>query len=178
MDAGFIGQRYAGVSLFIEDLRHQNISNGNGTEINANVPLTSFLDAGVRASYEKFNDYSISDRRFIGSLIGYADLDTWKPFMELSVGNTAQSSTFSNITYKNSENYWSVGAGIEAPITKTTAIFGLATRNNYFDTKRNSYWTYKVGVNTWFNKKFGGVASVSIFEGESVTYSLGLTCRF
>lgn len=178
MDAGFIGQRHAGVSLFIENLRNENISNGNGTELNANIPITSFLDGGVRASYEKFNDYSISDRRFVGSLIGYADLDTWKPFIELSIGNTAQSSTFSGVTYKNNENYWSVGAGVEAPVTKTTAIFGLATRNNYFDSKRDSYWTYKFGVNTWFNQKFGGVASVSIFEGESVTYSLGLTYRF
>jgi hypothetical protein len=178
MDAGFIGKRYAGIALFTEDLRKQDISNGNGVELNGNVPLNSFLDASVRASYEKFNDYSISDKRFGGSLIGYADLDTWKPFMELSVANTAQSSTVSGIKYKNSENYWSMGAGVEAAITKSTAIFGLVTHNNYFDSKRDSYWTYKFGLNTWFTPKIGGVFSVSFFESESVTYSFGMTYRF
>ena len=178
MEAGFLGKRYAGVSLFTEELRHENISNGYGTEFNGTLPLNSFLDATVRASYEKFNDYSISDRRVGGSLIGYADMDMWKPFIEVSVANTAQSSTVGGIKYSSSDGYWSVGAGIEAPVTRSTAIFGLATRNNYFDSKLDSYWTYKFGVNTWFTPKVGGVISISIFEGESVTYSFGMTYRF
>jgi hypothetical protein len=178
MNAGFLGQRYAGASLFMEDIRKGNISNGNGVEFNANMPLTDFLDAGVRASHEKFNSYSITDRRLGGSLIGYADMDTWKPYIELSVANTAQSSTVAGVTYKNNEMYWSVGAGIEAPLSKSTAIFGLVTHNNYFDNKLDSYWTYKFGFNRWFTPKIGGVFSVTFFEGESVTYSFGLTYRF
>jgi hypothetical protein len=177
-DAGFIGKRYAGMSLFLENIRTQNIDNGTGVELNANVPLTGFLDANVRASTEKFNTYSISDQRFGGSLIGYADMDTWKPFMELSVANTAQSSTIAGNTYKNSEAYWSVGVGIEAALTKTMAIFAVATNSNYFDSKRDSYWTYKLGLNTWLTPKIGGVFSVSFYEGESVTYTLGMNYRF
>jgi hypothetical protein len=179
MDAGFLGKRYVGASLFTENLRHQNISNGYGPELNGNLPLNSFLDATVKASYEKFNDYSISDRRFSGSLVGYADMETWKPFVELSLANTTQSSTtLDGIKHRSSDPFWSVGAGIEAPVTRSTAIFGVVTRNDYFDSKRNSYWTYKFGVNTWFTPKIGGVLSASFFENESVTYALGMTYRF
>jgi hypothetical protein len=177
-DAGFIGKRYVGVSLFLENIRTEDLSNGNGIELNGNVPLTDFLDASVRVSSEKINDYDISDQRFGGSLIGYADMDTWKPFMELSVANTAQSSTIAGKTYKNSENYWSVGVGIEAAVTKTVAIFGAATLNNYFDNKRDSYWTYKLGLNTWLTPKIGCMFSVSFYESESVTYTLGMNYRF
>jgi hypothetical protein len=178
MDAGFLGRRYTGASPFTESLRHRDLSNGNGMELNGNIPLNAFLDAHVLASYEKFKDYSISDTRFGGSLIGYADLDVWKPFAEVAIANTAQSSTVSGIKYNSSDAYWSVGVGIEAPASRSTAVFALITRNNYFNSKLDSYWTYKFGVNTWFTEKIGGLIAISFFKSESITTSIGLTYRF
>ena len=178
IEAGFLGKRYADASLFIEDLRHGTVSNGLGLELHGNIPLTSYLDASANISYEKFNNYSISDQRIGGSLIGYADLDTWKPFLELTVANTNQSSTVEGVKYTSSKGYWTAGAGIEAPVTRSTAIFGLAARSEYFDRKLASYWTYKFGVNTWFTQKIGGVLAVSFFKNESITYSVGVAYRF
>jgi hypothetical protein len=178
MDAGFLGKRYAGASLFIEHLNSGNISNGNGVELTGNAPLASFLDASLHASYEKFGDYSLKDQRFGGSLIGYADLDTWKPFAELGFTNTAQSSTVSGIKYTNSENLCSFGMGVEAPVSKSTSVFGVVAYNRYFNDKIDSYWTYKFGINTWVTPKLGAVLSVSIWDGESTTTSLGMVYRF
>ena len=178
MDAGFLGKRYAGASLFIEHLNSGNIGDGYGAELNGNAPLSSFLDATVQASYEKFGDYSLKDKRFGGSLVGYADLDSWKPFAELGFTNTAQSSTVSGIKYSNSENLCSFGMGVEAPVSKSTAVFALVAYNRYFNTKIDSYWTYKFGVNTWVTPKLGAVFSVSIWDGESTTCSLGVMYRF
>jgi hypothetical protein len=185
MDAGFVGKRYVGASLFNENLHHENINDGHGAELCANVPLASFLDVGVKTSYEKFSgswqnfgNYSISDRRITGSVIGYYDTDYFKPFIELSYTNTAQSSTFAGATNKNSEGLWGTGIGIEAPVTKSTAIFGLATYNRYFNNNYDNYWTYKFGINTWFTRNVGGVASVSFWDGESTTVSLGIIYRF
>jgi len=185
MEPGFIGKRYVGASFFNENLHHENIDDGHGAELCANVPLASFLDVGVKTSYEKFSgsrqdfgDYSISDRRITGSLLGYFDADYIKPFVELSYTNTAQTSTFVGVKNKNNEGLCGVGVGIEAPVSKSTAIFGLATYNRYLNGNYDNYWTYKFGINTWFTRKVGGVVSVSIWDGESTTFSLGVMYRF
>ena len=178
MDAGFLGKRYAGAALYIEHLNSGDIGNGNGVELNGNAPLASFLDASVQASYEKFGNYSLKDKRLGASLTGYADLDTWKPFAELGFTNTAQSSTVSGIEYTNSENLCSFGVGVEAPVSKSTAVFGVVAFNRYFNDKIDSYWTYKFGINAWVTPKLGAVFSVSIWDGESTTYALGMMYRF
>ncbi|MFT3782230.1 MAG: outer membrane beta-barrel protein [Nibricoccus sp.] len=178
MDAGLLGKRYAGLGFFSEDVRSSNIDNGDGVELYANVPVCNSLDAGLKTSYEKFSAYKLSDRRISGFAIGYVDMDWIKPFAEASVTSTAQSSTVRDIKYKNNETLWAVGIGLEIPVARSTAVTCSATRNEYFNSDFDTYWTYKVGVSTWFTPKFGGSAAVSIWDGESTTYSLGLNVRF
>jgi hypothetical protein len=180
MDAGFLGKRYVGASLFAENVRQQNVPNGNGLEFSGNIPLNSFLDAGVKTSFEKFSEDNlrITDQRITGSVVGYADLENYKPFAEVSLTNTAQTSTFSGLKYKNNESFSSFGAGIEAPVSRSSSIFGLITYNRYFNRNLDSYWTYKFGLNTWLTPKLGAVIAVSFWESESTTYSLGLMYRF
>jgi len=178
MDAGFIGKRYAGLGFFSEDVRSSDIDNGDGVEFFANTPIIDWLDAGLRASYEKFSSYSLSDRRITGSVLAYTDLDWMKPFAELSVTATNQSSTVNSINYKNRETLWAVGLGAEIPFTRSSALFGSVTRNEYFNSQYDTYWTYKVGMNTWITPKLGATFAVTIWEGESTTYSVGVNVRF
>lgn len=178
MDAGFIGKRYAGLSFFSEDLRTSGIDNGNGVELFANVPIVESLDAGLRLSSERFGTYSITDRRITGSILGYIDMDWAKPYAELSITSTNQSSTVNNIEYKNREILWAAGVGFEIPCTRSSALFCGATRNEYFNSEYDSYWTYKFGFNTWVTPKVGVVLCASIWDGESITYSAGFNVRF
>jgi hypothetical protein len=178
MDAGFIGKRYAGLDFFSENVRTVGIDNGSGVELFGNVPIVESLDASLRLSSERFDSYSITDRRITGSVLGYIDMDWIKPYAELSATTTDQSSTVRNVKYKNRETLWGVGLGLEIPCTRSSAIFCSATRNEYFNSEYNAYWTYKIGLNTWITPKIGLVLAASVWDGESTTYSAGLTVRF
>lgn len=178
MDAGFIGKRYAGLGFFTENVRSSNMDNGNGVELFANVPILDFLDAGFRASSERFSNFSYTDRRIGGYVTAYTDLDWAKPYVEFSISETNQSSSYNNVKYRNRESLWATGLGLEVPVTRSSALFGSATYTEYFNSSYDSAWIYKLGLNTWFTPKLGAVVGISFYESESVTYSLGVNIRF
>jgi hypothetical protein len=176
--AGLLGQRYGGLSLFSEHLRDSNLSNGTGATLLVNVPVNSFLDFEASGSFESFPDYSVRDQRAFAGVTAYRDFNTFKIFALTSVGSTWQSSKINGITYRANDGIYAFGAGIEVPFTDSSALFGRVTWNRYFDDNRGHYWTYTVGANHWFNQKFGAVASVFFFEESAVTFSLGVNVRF
>lgn len=178
MDAGFIGKRHVGLNFFTEDVRSSDMDNGNGVELTANIPLLDFLDAGFRASSERFSDFQYTDRRIGGYVLGYMDLEWAKPYIEFSATETNQSSTYNNVKYRNRESLWAATLGLEVPITRSSAIYASAAHTEYFDSSYDSAWIYKFGFNTWLTPKLGATAGLSVYEGESVTYSLGLNVRF
>src|SRR5258706_4812453 len=77
-NAGLLGQRYAGLSVFSESIRNRNISNGIGGAVGVNLPLTSFLDFAVGGSTESFHDYSVKDQRASPGLTPYQDFNALK----------------------------------------------------------------------------------------------------
>lgn len=176
--AGLLGQRYTALSVFTENLRDSNLSNGTGAVLAVNLPVAAFLDIEASGSFESFSDYSIRDQRAFAGLVAYRDFNTFKAFAVGSIGSTWQSSKVNGITYRANDGIYALGAGLEIPFTDKSAIFGRATWNRYFDDNRGHYWLYAAGVNHWFNQKFGATALVSFFESSSVTFSLGVNVRF
>ena len=177
-NAGLLGQRYAGLSLFSESLRNRDISNGTGGALGVNFPLTPFLDFGASGSSESFRDYSVKDQRASAALTAYHDFNALKAFADASIGGTWQSSKVNGVSYRANDGIYAFGVGIEAPFTDRSALLGRAALNQYFQRDRGHYWTYTVGANHWFNDKLGATVSVTFFESTSIIYGLGVNVRF
>ena len=177
-NAGLLGQRYAGLSLFTESIRNRDISNGIGGSMGVNLPLMSFLDFGVSGSSESFRDYSVKDQRAAAALIAYRDFNSLKAFADASIGGTWQSSKVSGVSYRDNDGIYAFGVGFEAPFTDRSALVGRVALNQYFKRDRGHYWTYTAGANHWFNEKLGATLTVSFFESTSIIYGLGVTVRF
>jgi hypothetical protein len=177
-NAGLLGQRYAGLSLFSESIRNRDISNGTGGALGVNLPLTHFLDLGVSGSSESFRDYDVKDHRASASLVAHRDFNALKAFADVSLGGTWQSSEVGGVSYRDSDGIYALGVGFEAPFTDRSALFARIAHNQYFKRDRGHYWTYAGGANHWFTDKLGGSFSVTFFESSSITYSVGVNVRF
>jgi hypothetical protein len=178
MDPGFLGKRHVGASLFIEAVHEAPVDPGSGIQGSANLPLSANLDLNGYAYYERFSDFNIRDKRIGASVIAYRELDYFKPFIEGGLANTWQSSTIAGRTYKSNDGLYIAGLGVEAAVSRQSALFIKATFNKYFDSDNGKYWTYTGGLNTWFNDKVGGLISVAFNESETTVYTFGLFVRF
>jgi hypothetical protein len=178
MDPGFLGKRHVGAGLFFEKVHDSDIDIGTGFLGTANIPLTTGLDVSGFASYERFSDFSIRDKRLGATLVAYKELEYFKPFAEAGVTGTWQQSTVFGRTYKSHDGIYVAGAGVEAAIGRMTALFIKANFNKYFDSDNGDYWTYTAGFNTWFNDKIGGFASVAFNESETTVYTFGAVYRY
>lgn len=178
IQAGLLGQRYAGVSVFTESLRDRNISNGNGGDLSVNLPAATNLDFAFGGSYERFSDYSVEDKRLFGTIRAHHDLNGFRPFVDLSLIGTWQSSKVGSYSYSSNDGIWAAGVGVEVPVADATAIIGRAAYQKYFKSENGHYWTYSMGLQHWFTERLGGQISVLFWESDSVIYSAGLNIRF
>jgi hypothetical protein len=141
-----------------------------------NLPLNANFDFSVNGFYERISTNSFNEKRAWATLTAYQEMSGFKPFLDLSLGNRWQSSSAFGQNFSSSDGNWTVGGGVEAPIADATALVGRVAYTRNFD--KGQHWTYTFGVNHWFNEKISGVASVSFWESESTTYSVGLNFRF
>lgn len=178
MDPGFLGKRYAGAGLFIETVKEGDLDAGTAALGTANLPISANLDLNGYASYERFSDYSLRDKRIGATLVGYRELEYFKPFVELGVAGTWQSSTIRGRKYENHDGIYTGGLGVEAAVGRQTAVFLKANFNKYFDSDNGDYWTYTAGLNTWFNDKIGGYASIAFNESETTVYAFAAVYRY
>jgi hypothetical protein len=178
MDPGFLGKRHIGAGLFIENVRDADIGSGSGFLGTANVPVTANIDINGFASYERFSEFSIRDKRLGATLVAYRELEYFKPFIEGGIAGTWQQSSFGGRTFKNHDGIYLAGLGVEAAVGRMSALFIKATFNKYFDSDNGDYWTYAAGFNTWFNDKIGGYLSVAFNESETTVYTFGAVYRF
>ncbi len=178
MDPGFLGKRHVGAGLFLESVHDADIGSGTGFIGTANLPLSANLDVNGFASYERFSDFSIRDQRIGATLVAYKELEYFKPFVEAGVAGTWQESTFGNRTYKSHDGLYIAGLGVEAAVGRMTALVLKADYNKYFDSDNGHYWTYTAGINTWFNEKIGGYASIAFNESETTVYTFGAVYRY
>ncbi len=178
LDAGFIGHRYVGAGFFLESVHDSAVDSGTGFSGSANVPINEFLDFSGSAYYERFGEFNLRDKRVSGSVVAYKDLDYFKPFVELGLAGTWQSSTINGRDYKSHDGIYVAGLGVEAIISRQSALFLRAAYNKYFDSSNGDYWTYSGGINTWFNERVGGVFSVAFHESTSTVVSFTAVFRF
>jgi|GEM_PF-928714 len=177
-DAGLLGKQYAGLTVFTEDVRHVDIGSGYGTGVTANFPVTSHLDVSLAASYERFNDVRLTDKRLNASVVGYQEVSGVKLFVDGSLGSTSQSIKIADQKITNNDGLYAFGIGIEAPIAPATALFGRIAYNRYFDQDNGDYWTYSVGLNHWISEKLGLVIAVTAYDDDSIVYGAGVNLRF
>jgi hypothetical protein len=178
MDPGLLGKRYAGAGLFIETVKESELDAGTALLGTGNFPIAANLDLAGYASYERFSDYSVRDKRIGANLVGYRELEYFKPFVELGVAGTWQSSTIGGRNYEKHDGIYNGGLGVEAAVGRHTAVFLKANFNKYFDSDNGDYWTYTAGLNTWFNDKIGGYASIAFNEGETTVYTFAVVYRY
>jgi len=178
IQAGLLGKRTVGLSGFAEDIRTAGIGNGSGALLGVNLPLGSNFDFGFSGSYESIPTNSFNEKQLFASLTAYQELDSFKPFVDASLGNDWQASTVGGFQYSDNKSIYAIGAGAEAPISDTTALVGRFGYNKYFDSKLGHYWTYSFGINHWMTEQVAGVASVTFRGSDSVIYTVGLVVRF
>jgi hypothetical protein len=178
MDPGFLGKRYAGASLFLETVHGSELDAGSGILGSANLPLSANLDLHGYGYYERFSDFDVRDKRIGASVLAYREYDYFKPFIEGGLAGSWQSSTIAGRKYESHDGLYIAGLGVEAAVSRQSALFIKATLNKYFDSDNGDYWTYTGGVNTWFNDKIGGLISVAFNESETTVYTFGLFVRF
>lgn len=176
--AGQLGQRYFGASVFTESLRDRNLDNGNGASATFNFPIASNVDLSFGGSYEKFSDYSVEDKRAFGAVRAYREFSEIRPFIDLSLIGTWQSSQVGSVSYSSNDSIWAGGVGLEVPVGDTTALFARAAYHKYFKSENGHYSTYGAGVHHWFTARVGAEASVLFWESDSIVYSVGLNVRF
>ena len=178
IQAGLLGKRTVGLSGFAEDIRTAGISSGNGALLGANLPLGANFDFGFSGTYESIPTNSFKEKQLFASLTAYQELDSFKPFVDASLGNVWQSSIVGGFQYRNNQSIYAIGAGVEAPISDATAIVGRISYNKYFDSKLGHHWTYSFSINHWLTEQVAGVASVAFRGSDSIIYTVGLAVRF
>ena len=178
IQAGLLGKRIIGLSGFTEDIRTAGISSGNGVLLGANLPLGANFDFGFSGTYESIPTNSFKEKQLFASLTAYQELDSFKPFVDASLGNVWQSSTVGGFQYSDNQSLYAIGAGVEAPISDATAIVGRISYNKYFDSKLGHHWTYSFGINHWLTERVAGVASVAFRGNDSIIYTVGLAVCF
>lgn len=177
-EAGLIGKQYAGLTVFTEDVQHADVGQGYGTGLIANFPLAPSLDLSLSASYEKFNDVHLTDKRLGATLVAYKELSGVKVFADGSLSNTWQSIKFADQRLTNNDGIYALGVGVEVPIASATALFGRVAYNRYFDQANGDYWTFSFGLNHWISEKLGLVIAVTAYEDDSIVYGAGVNLRF
>jgi len=178
IQAGLLGKRTVGLSGFAEDIRTAGIGSGNGALLGANLPLGANFDFGFSGTYESIPTNSFREKQLFASLTAYQELDSFKPFVDVSLGNVWQSSTVGGFQYSDNKSIYAIGAGVEAPISDATAIVGRISYNKYFDSKLGHHWTYSFGINHWLTERVAGVASVAFRGNDSIIYTVGLAVCF
>src|ERR1700690_806002 len=93
IQAGLLGRRTVGLSGFAEDIRTAGISSGSGALLGGNLPLGPNVDFGFSGSYESIPTNSFQEKQLFASLTAYQELDSFKPFVDVTLGNIWQSSS-------------------------------------------------------------------------------------
>ncbi|MBI5382572.1 MAG: hypothetical protein HZA31_11785 [Opitutae bacterium] len=179
MQAGLLGKQYVQAAYFTEDIRKpSNIDNGNGASFGVNLPLMPNVDLGLGGYYESISTNDFTNKRLTATVTGYQEVNGFKPFIDVSLASDWQSSSYRGVDYSKTTGVYALGVGVEAPVSDNTALFGRIAYNKYFNGMTSRYYTYAFGFNHWFTPKVAGMASVSFWENDSVTYSVGLGYRF
>ncbi len=178
IEAGLIGKHYAGLTVFTEDAHSYDIGSGFGAGVMVNFPVGPHLDISAGTSFERFGDVDLTDKRLSTGVTAYQEVNGLKLFVDGTLAGTWQSIKINGRSVSNNDGIYGIGAGFEAPITPTTALFGRVGYNRYFDRDNGDYWLFSLGLNHWISEKLGLVVTVSSYEDDSIVYAAGVILRF
>jgi hypothetical protein len=176
--AGLIGERYAEVSAFYEDVDIAGVDNGLGIGLRANFPVTTALDIAINGAMEEIDTNDYQEQNLFASVIAHWDARDLTPYLVAGIGNVWQSVTVAGEKISEDEAVYLAGAGIEAPIGDRTALDARATYHRYASDDGGDYWIYGLSLNHWFSEKLAGTAAVSFRDSDSILYSVGVAFRF
>jgi hypothetical protein len=136
IQAGLLGRRTVGLSGFAEDLRTAGIGNGSGALLGVNLPLGSNADFGFSGSYESIPTNSFQEKQAFASLTAYRELNGFKPFVDVSIGNIWQSSSVGAFQYSDNKAAMHLAPGrrlrypMRLPSSAGSAITNISTANS------------------------------------------------
>jgi hypothetical protein len=175
---GLIGARYAGVSLFFENIREEGIDDGWGIAVRANLPLHAAIDLSISGVQEEIDTNRFRERNAFATLTAHWAFKDLTPFVSGSVGQVWQSAVVDGVKYSDDEPIYAVSAGVEAPIADRTAFDLRVTYHKYFSGDLGDYWITSAGLNHWLTDRVAVTGSVGFREGDSTIFSLGGVVRF
>lgn len=176
--AGLIGERFAEVSAFYEDVDIAGVDNGLGVGVRANFPVSTALDIAVSGAMEKIDTNDYEEQNLFASVIAHWDARDLTPYVVAGLGTIWQSVTVAGEEISADEAVYLAGLGVEAPVGDSTALDLRATYHRYTDDDLGDYWIYGLSLNHWFSQKLAGTATVSFRDGDSILYSVGAAFRF
>ena len=175
---GLIGERYAEISAFYEDVDIAGVDNGLGIGLRANFPVTSALDIAISGAMEEIDTNDFREQNLFASVIAHWDARDLTPYLAAGIGNIWQSVTITGDKISEDEAVYFAGLGVEAPIGDRTALDAHATYHRYASDDAGDYWIYGLSLNHWFSEKLAGTASVNFRDSDSILYSVGVAFRF
>ncbi len=176
--AGLVGTRYVEANFFVEDIRANGIDNGFGVIVRGNLPVSSFLDLSAFASRESIDTSSFDETQLGAQLTAHWVVAEMKPFVDVGLANVWQSSEVGSVRFSDNNALYSLGLGLEAPFSDTTALLLRIGQNRYFDGDLGHYTLYTVGFNHRLQDNLSLTGNVTFRDDDSIYYSLGLALKF
>jgi hypothetical protein len=179
--SGLIGKRYVGADFVTKDYRDLN-DNGYGGSLLVNQPVSDVVDISGRFSYTQLDNKSadLTQTAFEVGTVFYTEKDGYKPFMSASLGYGWDEIDYpAPLRSQNEEGFiFSVGAGVEVPLTDKTAAIGEFSYRDGTDSNTEDSWGLELGLNHWVTEKIALKGSVYIVEDDSVTFRIGARLGF
>jgi hypothetical protein len=179
--SGLIGKRYAGADFMIQDYRDTS-DNGHGGALIFNQPFSDVVDITGALSRSMIDGDFVEmtkDVLKVGAVY-YTEKDGYKPFMSAGLGYGWDKLEFKNSNRKdNDEGFlFSVGVGVEVPLSEKTAAIGEFSYSDGADSNSEDSWGLELGLNQWVSKTIAIKGSVYIVEDDSVTFRIGARLAF
>ncbi len=180
--AGLLGKRYYGLDFTLADYR-DNLDNGYGGSMTANLPISSVVDFRSSYHYNIVNGEKtdLEQHALQFDAVYYSrNFEYYTPFITGGLGYGWDSWEFSGpVKNDNDEGFFfAIGAGVEVPFNEKTAGFGSISFRDGVNSDTEDSWGLELGVNHWATSNTSIKASVYIVEDDSVTFRIGFRTLF
>jgi hypothetical protein len=177
--AGLLGKNYVDFGLFTEHFRNIDSKSGYGTGIDLNLPAMDNFDVGLNYAFERVASAPRLTENTLGtSFTGYFTTGNVKPFADLDFGYAWQRTKLDTTTTRNDRGIYGAGAGLEVPVTSSTALAGRAVYDNSFRKGSHHERVYTASVAQNITDGIAAKVNVSFHEKNSTVYDLGVVFFF
>jgi hypothetical protein len=179
--SGLIGKRYVGADFLMKDFRDIS-DNGYGGALVFNQPVSDVVDLTGSFSYTQVDSQTtdITQNGLEVGAIFYTEKDGYKPFMSASLGYGWDKFEYPAPAQGDTDEgfLFSIGAGVEVPLTDKTAALGAFSYRDGTDSDTEDSWGLELGLNHWVTETVALKGSFYIVEDDSVTFRVGARLAF